>query len=278
VLFDSWYPSETLLKRIRDYGWFSVCPPEKNRSFAGRAWRASLLRPYWHAVEALAGRLKGLVVSYRRKYYATNRLNLSGHEVRTVSRKRQEVEEVIRVLQISSTWRPVNQLQAAQHRAAPPTSPGARASYHSSGGVPHCGVRTAQVRPHLAPAQAISHPQRWTGLIAYPRAGEKSCVRSVPGAGSSSDHAVQGYTIYPEELKQSSVPPNRSPWNGSTHNAGGIKTSFFGKRWRCSSPQSECDRWWSSWTLALPPTRCCASLPRNAIAVYGTTQGFQGLW
>ena len=39
-----------------------------------------------------------LVVRYRRKYYATNRLSLSAKEVRTLYRKRQEVEEVIRVL------------------------------------------------------------------------------------------------------------------------------------------------------------------------------------
>jgi hypothetical protein len=39
-----------------------------------------------------------LVVRYRRKYYATNRLSLSAKEVRTLYRKRQEVEEVLRVL------------------------------------------------------------------------------------------------------------------------------------------------------------------------------------
>ena len=35
---------------------------------------------------------------YRRKYYATNRLGLTGKEVRTHYRRRHEVEEVIRVL------------------------------------------------------------------------------------------------------------------------------------------------------------------------------------
>ena len=33
VLFDSWYPSKKLLKRIRDYGWYFVCRLKKNRSF-----------------------------------------------------------------------------------------------------------------------------------------------------------------------------------------------------------------------------------------------------
>ena len=35
---------------------------------------------------------------YRRKYYATNRLTLTAHEVRRLYRKRHEVEEVIKVL------------------------------------------------------------------------------------------------------------------------------------------------------------------------------------
>ena len=47
---------------------------------------------------ALRGGLKVFGVRYRRKYYVTNRLSLSATEVRTLYRKRQEVEEVIRVL------------------------------------------------------------------------------------------------------------------------------------------------------------------------------------
>jgi hypothetical protein len=98
VLFDSWYPSKKLLKRMRDYGWYFVCQLKKNRSVEGRALHAYLQQPYWHAVGTLAGGLKVLVVRYRRKYYATNRLSRSVKEVRTLYRKRQEVEEVIRVL------------------------------------------------------------------------------------------------------------------------------------------------------------------------------------
>ena len=57
-----------------------------------------LQQPYWQATGVCAGDLKVFVVRYRRKYYATNRLSLSAKEVRTLYRKRQEVEEVIRVL------------------------------------------------------------------------------------------------------------------------------------------------------------------------------------
>jgi DDE family transposase len=98
VLFDSWYPSKKLLKRIRDYGWYFVCQLKKNRRFAGRALRCYKQQPYWQAVGTLTGGLKVFVVRYRRKYYATNRLTLTAHEVRTLYRKRHEVEEVIRVL------------------------------------------------------------------------------------------------------------------------------------------------------------------------------------
>ena len=35
VLFDSWYPSKKLLKRIRDYGWYFVCQLKKTRVFGG---------------------------------------------------------------------------------------------------------------------------------------------------------------------------------------------------------------------------------------------------
>jgi Transposase DDE domain len=98
VLFDAWYPSKKLLKRIRDYGWYFVCQLKKNRRFEGRALRYYKQQPYWQAVGSLTGGLKVFVVKYRRKYYATNRLTLTAKEVRTLYRKRHEVEEVIRVL------------------------------------------------------------------------------------------------------------------------------------------------------------------------------------
>ena len=98
VLFDAWYPSQKLLKRIRDYGWYFVCQLKKNRRFEGTALAAYLRQPYGQAVGHLSGGLKVRVVRYRRKYYATNRLGLTGKEVRAHYRWRHEVEEVIRVL------------------------------------------------------------------------------------------------------------------------------------------------------------------------------------
>jgi putative transposase len=98
VLFDSWYPAKRLLKRLKDYGWYFVCQLKKNRVFEGVALHAYRQHPYWHAIGALSGGLKVLVVRHRRKYYVTNRLTLTAQEVRAHYRQRQEVEEVIRVL------------------------------------------------------------------------------------------------------------------------------------------------------------------------------------
>ena len=39
VLFDSWYPAERLLKRLKDYGWYFVCQLKKNRVLT--AWRCA---------------------------------------------------------------------------------------------------------------------------------------------------------------------------------------------------------------------------------------------
>ena len=98
VLFDSWYPSKALLKRIGDYGWYFGCQLKKNRCFKGVALHKYLHQPYWQAVGFLTGKVKVFVVRHRRKYYATNRLSLTAPEVRKLYRLRQGVEEVIRVL------------------------------------------------------------------------------------------------------------------------------------------------------------------------------------
>jgi putative transposase len=97
VLFDAWYPSKALLKRIRDYGWYFVCRLKKNRRFNGHAVRHHRRHPYWAEIGRLNGGLKVLVVRYGKKYYATNRLTLSAAEVRRRYRMRSHIEEIIRV-------------------------------------------------------------------------------------------------------------------------------------------------------------------------------------
>jgi putative transposase len=97
VLFDAWYPSRALLKRVRDYGWYFVCRLKKNRRFNGQAVRHYRRHPYWAERGWLSGGLKVLVVRHGKKYYATNRLTLAAAEVRRLYRIRSQIEEVIRV-------------------------------------------------------------------------------------------------------------------------------------------------------------------------------------
>jgi hypothetical protein len=98
VLFDAWYPSKKLRKRLGDYGWDFVCQRKQNRRFAGRPLGRYLQQPYGQATGSLAGDLKVCVVRDRRKYSATNRLRLRAKEVRALYQQRQEVEEGIRVV------------------------------------------------------------------------------------------------------------------------------------------------------------------------------------
>jgi hypothetical protein len=97
VLFDAWYPSKALLKRIRDYGWYVVCRLKKNRRFNGQPLRAYRRHPYWTESGWLSGRLNVLVVRYGAKYFATNRLTLPAAEVRRLYQVRAQSEEVIPV-------------------------------------------------------------------------------------------------------------------------------------------------------------------------------------
>jgi putative transposase len=97
VLFDAWYPSRRLLKRIRDYGWYFVCRLKKNRRFNGQPLRHYRRHPYRVETGWLSGGLKVLIVRHGKKYYATNRLTLLAAEVRRLYRVRAQIEEVIRV-------------------------------------------------------------------------------------------------------------------------------------------------------------------------------------
>jgi Transposase DDE domain len=97
VLFDAWYPSTALLKRMRDYRWDLVCRLKKNRRFNGQALRAYGRHPYWAETGQLTGGLKVLVVRDGAQDFATNRLTLPAVEVRPLYRVRTPSEEVISV-------------------------------------------------------------------------------------------------------------------------------------------------------------------------------------
>jgi hypothetical protein len=101
VLFDAWYPSKALLKRIRDYRWYFVCRLKKNQQFNGQPLQAYRRHPYWAETGWLSGGLKVLVVRYGAKYFATNRLTRPAVEVRRLYRVRTQIEEVIRVSDVT---------------------------------------------------------------------------------------------------------------------------------------------------------------------------------
>jgi hypothetical protein len=117
VLFDAWYPSKALLKRIRDYRWYFVCRLKKNRRCNGHAVRHHRRHPYWAECGWLGGGLKVLVVRHGKKYDATNRLTLSAAEVRRLYRVRAQIEEVIRVCkdQLGLTGCQARSERAQQH-------------------------------------------------------------------------------------------------------------------------------------------------------------------
>lgn len=98
VLFDSWYASKKVLKRIKDYGWYFVTQLKKNRLFNGKQIRENHKYPYWCEVGYLTGGLKVLCVKNGKKYYCTNRLTLTRKEVLNHYSHRQSVDEVIKVL------------------------------------------------------------------------------------------------------------------------------------------------------------------------------------
>jgi hypothetical protein len=99
VLFDAWYPSKALLKRICDDGWYCVCRLKKNRRFHGPALRHHRRHPDWAEIGRLNGGLKVLVVRYGKQSDATNRLRLLAAEVRQWYGIRAQIEAVIRVCQ-----------------------------------------------------------------------------------------------------------------------------------------------------------------------------------
>jgi hypothetical protein len=67
VLFDAWYPSRRLLKRMRDYGWYFVCRLKKNRRFNGQPVRTYRRHPYWSASGRQTGGLQVVAVRYGAK-------------------------------------------------------------------------------------------------------------------------------------------------------------------------------------------------------------------
>jgi Transposase DDE domain len=97
VLFDAWYPSHALLKRIRDDGWYCVCRLKQHRRCKHQPLRSYRRHPSGAETGQRTGGLNSLVVSYSAQYFATTRLTLPAAEVRRLYRIRTQIAEVIRV-------------------------------------------------------------------------------------------------------------------------------------------------------------------------------------
>ena len=98
VLFDSWYSSSTLMKRIKDYGWYFICRVKNNRKFDGKRIKHYLTNPYWMLKGSFSCGLRALVVRNGTEYYATNLMRLSKSDLFEIYRKRQMIEEINKLL------------------------------------------------------------------------------------------------------------------------------------------------------------------------------------
>ena len=98
VLFDAWYPSKALLKRIRNYGWYFVCRLKKNRRFNGHAVRHHRRHPYWAECGWLTGGLQSTGCQIRQEVLRHQSADADGTGgAPPVSHVRSQIEEVIRV-------------------------------------------------------------------------------------------------------------------------------------------------------------------------------------
>jgi putative transposase len=98
VLFDSWYSSKTILKRISDYGWYFITRVKKNRNFGGKKLIDYKSHPYWIAKDSLSCGLRVQIVKNGKKYFATNLMRLSKTEILSIYKLRQSIEEINKLL------------------------------------------------------------------------------------------------------------------------------------------------------------------------------------
>jgi len=99
VLFDSWYSSKRLLKRIRDYGWHFYSQVKRNRCFNGVQLKHYTLGGFWHMPGTLNGDIIVLMIRHYRKFYITSKIDADWQQAYSLYRiRRQSVEEVFRIL------------------------------------------------------------------------------------------------------------------------------------------------------------------------------------
>lgn len=115
VLSDSRYGHRKILKRIGDYGRYSVCRMKKNRVFGKVRLSRYCPQPYRAAVGKSAVGMKVPAARYRGRYYVTNRPTLKSEEARQIYGIRHQIGEVSKNLK---TYPGTESRQAGYRRAA----------------------------------------------------------------------------------------------------------------------------------------------------------------
>jgi hypothetical protein len=113
VLFDSWYSSKTILRRISDYGWYFITRVKKNRKFGGKKLTDYKSHPYWIEKDSLSCGLRVQIVRNGKKYFATNLMKLNKTEILSIYRMRQCIEEINKLLKFCG----LNDCQARKLKA-----------------------------------------------------------------------------------------------------------------------------------------------------------------
>ncbi len=98
VVFDSWYSSKKILKRLQKYDWVFYTQIKKNRLFNSIQVQRCRKNPYWMEAGKIDGDFKILVVRHGKKYFATNNLAASKQELLAAYRTRWKIETMFRML------------------------------------------------------------------------------------------------------------------------------------------------------------------------------------
>jgi hypothetical protein len=117
VLFDSWYAAKSLLKRIRDYGWYFVTRLKENRKLNGVQLRRVGWRQHFQGHGKIQGGIKVHVVKNGDKYLASNKLSLSREEMENIYLNRSQIEEVNKVLKQECNLKScqIDSIEAQEH-------------------------------------------------------------------------------------------------------------------------------------------------------------------
>lgn len=98
VVFDSWYSSKKMLRRIQKYGWIFYTQIKKNRKFNGMQVRWRHKHPYWIEAGTIDGDFHVLIVRHGKKYFVTNDLTASKQMILANYRTRWNIETMFRIL------------------------------------------------------------------------------------------------------------------------------------------------------------------------------------